>query len=333
LAIENTSSCNFGNYGDFGNSGNLMNPPNPVTQGFRIAWRKPSLWVWEILWRWAFGLTALALLFYAYRVLSGSILVTDTDALAWRNRDVMALAASLAQIIEDDGSVLLSLALRILPAITVLWLVLSSFGRYVTLNSLVESREQLSLRSVFWLQTWRVLSMWLGTFVLIATIGIEGELATRGEKTDFVLYYIMVLPSLLVIAIVWSIVNWYLALAPVCLCAGARFAWSAIRLAVALGRSHRPEFASASFLSLLLRVAGIMIAFVLCVVTSGWMGPAPRAYTTLVVVVSLAYFAFADFLFAARQASFVEIAVRPPQIVVTDGVPASKSSAAGFRIQ
>ena len=310
-----------------------MNPPNPVTQGFRIAWRKPSLWLWEILWRWFFGLAALGLLFYAYRVLSASISVTDADALAWRNRDVMTLATSLAPIIADNGKVLLSLALRILPTITVLWVVLSSIGRYATLNSLVESRDQVSFRSLFWLQTLRVLSMWLGTFALIATIGIEGQIATRGDTTDFALYYIMVLPSLLVIAIVWSIVNWYLALAPVSLCVEAHSAWRALRMARVLGRSHRPEFLSASFLSMLLRVAGIMIAFVICVATSGWMGPAPRAYTTLVVTVTLAYFAFADFLFAARQASFVEIARRPPLIVATDGEPASKVTAAGFRIQ
>jgi len=309
-----------------------MNPPNPVTQGFRIAWRRPSLWVWEILWRWTFGLAALGLLFYAYRVLAGSISITEADALAWRNRDVMTLAASLAQIIVDNASVLLSLSLRILPAITLLWLVLSSVGRYGTLSSLAQSRGEVGFGSVVWLQAARVLSMWLGTFALIATIGIEGEIATGGAKPDFALYYIMVLPSLLVIAIVWSIINWYLALAPVCLCAGANSAWRALRMALALGRSHRPEFASASFLSMLLRVAGIMVAFVLCVATSGWMGPAPRAYTTLVAVVTLAYFGFADFLFAARQASFVEIAVRPPQIVATDGVPASKATAVGFRI-
>jgi hypothetical protein len=310
-----------------------MTPLNPVTQGFRIAWRKPSLWVWEILWRWAFGLAALGLLLYAYRALSGSISVTETDALAWRNRDVMTLANSLAPIIVDNGSLLLSLALRLLPAITVLWLVLSSVGRYATLSSLAESRAEVGFGAIIWLQAARVISIWLGTFVLIATIGVEGQIATGGAKPDFALYYIMVLPSLLVIAIVWSIVNWYLALAPVCLCAGANSAWRALRMALVLGRSHRPEFASASFLSMLLRVAGIMIAFVICVATSGWMGPAPQAYTTLVVVVTLAYFAFADFLFAARQASFVEIAIRPPQVVAMDGAPASKATAAGFRIQ
>src|SRR5260370_17054554 len=124
--------------------------------------------------------------------------------------------------------------------------------------------------------------MWLGTFVLVASVGIEGQIATRGDNTDFALYYIMVLPLVLVIAIVWSMVNWYLALAPVSLCAGANSAWRALRMALSLGRSHRPEFASASLLSMVLRIAGIMIAFVICVATSGWMGPAPHAYTTLV---------------------------------------------------
>jgi hypothetical protein len=102
--------------------------------------------------------------------------------------------------------------------------------------------------------------------------------------------------------------NWYLSLAPVCARDEDTGAFKAMRIAKRLGRLRRAELGSVSVLSVFLRLIGLMLVFVLCVATSGWMGPSPNTYVALVVAVSLAYFIFADFLYAARQASFVMIA-------------------------
>jgi hypothetical protein len=283
-----------------------MSNANPVTRGFHAVVRDPGLFFMEVLWRWTFGVAAFLLLFYAVRVLSHSVVITDADEIAWRGRDAMAISAALLRVADESGGKLLSMALFVSPAITLLWVVLGALGRVATLKRLLRDTHEVRWSTILGLQLWRAIAMWVGTLVWIGTIGIEGQISMHGDQPDFALYYIMVLPSLLLIGVVWSIVMWYLALAPICALDDVTI-FGAVRRARTLGRSHRAELGSVSVLSGILRVAGLMIAFVLCVATSGWLGPHPNAYTAWVVAVSLVYFAFADFLFAARQASFVEI--------------------------
>jgi hypothetical protein len=290
-----------------------MNNRNPVTHGFRAVLRDPVLLIVEVAWRWIFGLVAFALLFHAFHVLSHAVVITGADAAAWRSRDATALSASVVRIADESGGKILSMASFILPVITLLWVVLGGLGRTVTLKRLARGGYQVRSFTIFMLQLLRALSMWLGSLVLLGTIAIEGQIATRGDKPDFFLYYLMVLPSVIIIGILWTMMNWYLSLAPVCACDQDTGAFKAVRIAKRIGRLRRPELGSVSVLSVFLRLVGLAIVFVLCVATSGWMGPSPNAYATLVVAVSLTYFVFADFLYAARQASFVEIVLQSTQ--------------------
>ncbi len=288
-----------------------MNNRNPVTHGFRAVLRDPVLFIVEVAWRWAFGLIAFALLYHAFHALSQSVIIVKADAVAWRSRDVTALATSALRIADESGGKIFSMAAFVLPAITLLWVVLGSIGRVITLKRLSHSDYGVRSFTIFMLQLLRAFSMWIGTIVLLGTIAVEGQISTGGDTPNFFLYYVLVLPSVLIIGILWTMMNWYLSLAPVCVCDQDTGAFKAIRLARKLARLRRAEFGSVSVLSVLLRLAGLMIVFVLCVATSGWMGPSPNTYAALIFGVSLAYFAFADFLFAVRQASFVEIVVRP----------------------
>ena len=295
-----------------------MTNSNPVTHGFRAVLRDPVLLLVEVAWRWVFGLIAFALLFHAFHVLSHAVVVTSADTVAWRSRDATALSAAVLRIADESGGRILSIASFVLPAITLLWVALSAVGRVVTLKRLSRGGYQIRSFTIVMLQLLRAFSMWVGAFVLLGTIAVEGQIATRGDKPDFFLYYLMVLPSVIVIGILWTMMNWYLSLAPVCACDQDSGALKAIRIAKRLGRLRRAELGSVSVLSGFLRLAGLMIVFVLCVATSGWMGPSPNAYAALVVAVSLAYFIFADFIYAARQASFVEIVLQSGQPATND---------------
>ncbi|HJX82717.1 MAG TPA: hypothetical protein VJ723_00070 [Candidatus Angelobacter sp.] len=290
-----------------------MNNANPVTHGFRAVLRDPVLFIVEVAWRWVFGLIAFALLYHAFHGLSQSVAIAQADAVAWRSRDVTALVASALRIADESGGKIFSMAAFILSAITLLWVFLGSIGRVITLKRLSHGDYQVRSLTIFMLQVLRAFSMWIGTLVLLSTITVEGQISTGGDTPNVFLYYLLVLPSVLIIGILWTMMNWYLSLAPACVCDPATGAFKAIRLARKLGRLRRAEFGSVSVLSVLLRLAGLMVVFVLCVATSGWMGPSPNAYAALVFGVSLAYFAFADFLFAVRQASFVEIVMRPDE--------------------
>src|ERR1700758_5237429 len=79
-------------------------------------WRRPSLTALEVLWRWAYGVTALLVLLYeAMRILRETLV----DVAALRNMtvlDPMGSAATMAKAVEALLPAVLRLALWLAPA-------------------------------------------------------------------------------------------------------------------------------------------------------------------------------------------------------------------------
>ncbi len=112
-----------------------------ATQGFvstlTWTWRRPSLTLIEIAWRWAFGIPAAWLL---YRALSGVL-----QTIPWQSTGVLAVTVN--QLLTDplrasaslaafSGMVLpglLHAAVWLAPVLLVLWVALSSVGRALLL--------------------------------------------------------------------------------------------------------------------------------------------------------------------------------------------------------
>jgi len=132
-------------------------------------------------------------------------------------------------------------------------------------------------------------------------------IANRGSKPDLLLYYLMMMPSVVLISAFWLTVNWYLSLAAIFGREGQSFR-GAIRQARQTVRQQRSDFAGTGFVFLLFRVVALLIATAICGLTSGMAGTAPQSYFVLLMVVSLAYFAVADFLYMARMAAYLALA-------------------------
>jgi hypothetical protein len=160
---------------------------------------------------------------------------------------------------------------------------------------------------VFALQLLRGLVSWFALVLLFATTIGEALIATRGTQPDLVLYYLMVMPSVVLIGASWLIVNWYLSLAAIFGREGQSFR-GAFREARQTVRRQRSDFAGTGFVFLLFRTVILLIAVTICGLTSGMAGTAPQSYFVLLVVVSLAYFAVADFFYMARMAAYLALA-------------------------
>ncbi|HET8888887.1 MAG TPA: hypothetical protein VFQ41_08285, partial [Candidatus Angelobacter sp.] len=139
-----------------------------------------------------------------------------------------------------------------------------------------------------------------------ATFG-EALIASRGAKPDLLLYYLMMLPSVILISAFWLTANWYLSLAAIFGREGQSFR-GAFRQARQTIRPQRSDVAGTGFVFLLFRIVILLIATALCGLTSGMAGTAPQSYFVLLIVVSLAYFAVADFLYMARMAAYLALA-------------------------
>jgi hypothetical protein len=299
----------------------MSKPPNPITQGLRAVTRDPAIFLVEILWRWSFALLACLLVAGVGLMLLGPLHVGKAWDSAWGSRDPQRMGQLLVAIVLLLGVKLIIAAIAVPLAIALLWGILSALGRFVTVKRLRFGLTSLRFRTVFALQLLRGLVSWFALVLLFATTIGEALIATRGTQPDLVLYYLMVMPSVVLIGASWLIVNWYLSLAAIFGREGQSFR-GAFREARQTVRRQRSDFAGTGFVFLLFRTVILLIAVTICGLTSGMAGTAPQSYFVLLVVVSLAYFAVADFFYMARMAAYLALAaahVDPagPKLVAT----------------
>ncbi|MGZ4858225.1 MAG: hypothetical protein ACXV8M_01595 [Candidatus Angelobacter sp.] len=299
----------------------MPKPPNPITQGLRNIARDPAIFLVEILWRWSFGLLACLLVFAVGMMLLGPLHVGHAWDSAWRSRDPQRMGQLLLTILLILGTKAIVAAIAVPVAIALLWAILSALGRFVTVRRLRAGLTSLRLRSILALQLLRAFVSWFsGGLFLAATFG-EALIATRGPKPDLLLYYLMVMPSVVLIGALWLTLHWYLSLAAIFGREGQSFR-DAFRQARQTIRLQRSDFAGTGFVFLLFRIVALLIAVAICGLTSGMAGSSPQGYFVLLVVVSLAYFAVADFLYVSRMAAYLALAaahVDPtgPKLVAT----------------
>ena len=285
----------------------MSKPPNPITQGLRAVARDPAIFLVEILWRWSFAVLACMLVAGVGMMLLGPLHVGKAWYTAWGSRDPQRMGQLLLAIILLLGAKLIIAAIAVPFAIALLWGILAALGRFVTIKRLSSGLTSLRFRTVFALQLLRGLVSWFALILLFATTIGEALIATRGTQPDLVLYYLMVMPSVVLIGVSWLVLNWYLSLAAIFGREGQSFR-GAFRQARQTVRQQRSDFAGTGFVFLLFRTIILLIVVAICGLASGMAGTAPQSYFVLLIVVSLTYFAIADFLYMARMAAYLALA-------------------------
>lgn len=281
--------------------------PNPITQGLRAVTRDPAIFLVEILWRWSFALLAFLLVIAVGLMLLGPLHIGHAWDTAWHSRDPQRMAQLLVTILLILGTKAIIAALAIPIAIAFLWSVLSALGRFAMIKRLRASLTPLRFRSILALQFLRGFVGWFSFVLLFAATFGEALIASRGPKPDLLLYYLMVMPSVVVIGALWLTFNWYLSLAAFFGREGQSFR-GALRQARQTIRQQRSDFAGTGFVFLLFRIVAMLIAAAICGLTSGMVGSSPQGYFVLLIIVSLAYFVVADFLYMARMAAYLALA-------------------------
>lgn len=299
----------------------MSKPPNPITQGLRAVTRDPAIFLVEVLWRWSFALLACLLVFAVGLMLLGPLHIGHAWDAAWRSRDPKRLGYLILNILLLLGTKAIVAAIAVPIAIALLWGILSALGRFVTVKRLRAGLTSLRFRSILALQLLRAFLSWFSIVLLIAATFGAALIASRGPRPDPLLYYLMMMPSVVLISSFWLVFNWYLSLAAIFGREDQRFR-GAFRQARQSIRLQRSDFAGTGFVFLLFRTVALLVAVAICGLTSGMAGSSPQGYFVLLVVVSLAYFAVADFLYMSRMAAYLALAaahVDPggPKLVAT----------------
>jgi len=275
---------------------------NVLLEGFREIGRDPALLVIEVGWRWSFGAIAVLIAaFSTYLIL---------DSITFDPRRLQAMAAlnpiQLAQyIVEGIASVhvlLWRVALLMGLLLSAIWVLFSALGRYATL-----ARPALNPGASF--QMCIIISVLRGMLTLAAVTAwflaglfaaALGSPATRDGMPNFGLMSAILFLAFLVIASVWSTLNWFLSLVPL---TNTSTLSQALSITLTFMRSRRDDLLEISIVSGIMRAALFVIAVMLSVVASSVITNARMLFADLLAI-SLLYFLIADFLYVARLVAF-----------------------------
>jgi hypothetical protein len=301
---------------------------SPTLEGFRAAFRRPSLTVAEIAWRWTVGGVGWALFFFWLIEYLDSLPVSNGDATLLRTRHPMLVGRAISHILHGSLSRAVLGALVAALAIAFLWIVVGSIGRAATVRALLdyfrkdaaqeappEAPEQSAFRSLLGLNFLRV-AVALGAMLALLGAAILTSFASPEAKPRPGLAFILFLPLGGLICIVWPLLNWLLSLASIFAVRDQQDWLGSLLTAGAFFRERsRPVLAVGTWTGLAHLVA-FSVASTVISMPLAFLQVAPwRLVMIGVSLVTLAYLAVADWLYMARLAGYVCIAEMPEEPV------------------
>ena len=311
-------------------------PISPTAEGFRAAFRRPSLTLGEITWRWVTGATAAALFFFGLFELLDTLPVTSGDMLFLRTRHPYLVAQAIAHIFRGSLSRAMMAGLLAVLMLGLLWIVAASLGRIATVRSLLEyfprSPGSASAGTVAEaassgstnpnsFDTLTRLNFLRATAALAAMFGFVGAAILAGfaspdSNPSPGLAFLLFLPLAGLICLIWWALNWLLSLAGLFAVRDGEDAVGAISAAVTFCRERTGAIFAVSTWTGLAHLVAFVGATTVISMPLGLAGVLPWRLVLLgVILVTLAYFVLADWLYMARLAGYVCIAEMPEALL------------------
>lgn len=304
---------------------------SPTLEGFRTAFRRPTLTLAEIAWRWTVGAVAAALFLFGFVEYLKTLSVTVVDATLLHSKQPLLVTRAISHILRGSLSRAVFAALVAALALSLLWIIAASIGRAATVRSLLDyfraklernpssdspnpdthhpfpsfrslTFRALSFRSLIGLNFLRAAAA-LGAVLALASAAIFAGMASPGANSRPALFFVVFIPLAAVAGTAWSVLNWFLSVASIFVVRDDQDALSAFSAAVTFFRERSgPVFAVSTWTGLahlvILSAASTVASLLLVFVN---IAPA-RLIVAAVLFVTLAYFAGADWLYIARLA-------------------------------
>lgn len=283
-----------------------------------MVFSRPPFGLAEIAWRWSFGFAAVLLLAFSGIEYLDSLPVTSRDELLFRTRQPALISRALSHILRGSSLRLIAAMALLAMALSVAWILLSSMGRAATVKAILNffgqsERPTAPFRwsSLIGLNFLRVAATLAAAVGCVAAflLGSAASPADDPSPASAVLIGIFIV---MLIALAWSTLNWFLSLSAVFVVAQGRDTFGAIAAAVGLCRDHTyPILAANTWFGL----AHLLVFFIASSVVAfpvAFAGLLPAALVLEgMLLVALLYFAAADFLYVGRLAAHIAILVDP----------------------
>jgi len=308
-----------------------MKPYWPTLEGFRAIARRPSIGVAEIAWRWSFGAAVGTLLAFSFLEYLNTLSITRGEVLLLKTRHPVLVSQVMQHVFRGSG-------LRVVESVIVLavtlaagWIVVAGLGRAATMQELLAyfrvRREpsseveaaRIQLRALFGLNVFQVAITVAATVGCLAAFLLAGLASSATEPSPGAAFLVFLLVATLV-GLAWSMLHWLLILASVFAAAAGHDSFGSVVAAVDLccqrtgavlavgtwfGLSHLVAFFVASV------AAGVVMNFAQVLPPGVILGG--------IALVTLLYFAVADYLYVGRLAAYVAILEWPELPVATQG--------------
>ena len=291
------------------------------------------------MWRWVFGATATLLFFFGLFEYLDTLPVTSRDILFLRTRNPFLVSQAFAHILRGSlNRAVLSLLLAAL-LLALVWMFATSLGRIATVEAMLEyfhtrfaasqpeSENEAAPEtsegtaapgrfiSLLHLNFLRVAAM-IATFVGIAGAALLAGLASPPTHPRPGLAFLLLVPVVFAVALIGYELNWLLSLAAVFVVRDGDDAVGSIASAVELCQERSGAIFAVSTWTGIAHLIAFVGASTVVGFPIGLAGILPwRAIVLVVVLVTLTYLAFADWLYTVRLAGYVCIAEMPDALL------------------
>jgi hypothetical protein len=332
---------------------------SPTLEGFRAAFRRPSLAFAEIVWRWTVGATAAALLLFGLIQYLGTLPVSARDLLLLRSRQPLFVGRAISHIVQGTAGRVVVAGVLAALGLTLLWILIASLGRMATVRGLREyfieffaertAEENLPPNSFHEEQnsgvapaSYRALTglhFFRASAALAATLSFFGAAILAGFASPDShprpgLAFLLFLPlAALVFLAAWAL-NWFLSLAGIFAVRDGESAQSALGSAVTFCRERLGPVAAVSLWFGMIHLALWIVASSVVFFPLGFAAILPgRLVLALVLLLALASFAIVDWLYLARLAAYVCILEMPEELRVPVPALPPVSPAGGTKVE
>ncbi len=274
-------------------------------------WKRPSLTALELLWRWAFGVPAAALL--AYKAL-GVWRETPVDSAALARMsllDPMGAATTLTQTVALLLPPALRVAVWLAPLLLAAWVVVSSFGRVAVLRR-YDARLHARTGTLIVLQTARMaalaggFALWFVSLQAAAGVALTGPIAL-GQEPNLVLYCTLVIGATLGLFTLWAVSSWALSVAPLLAMLRNLGAGASLAAAFRLG-PLRAKLVEINLVMGIVKIALIVLAMVASACPLPFESVAtPQFMVWWYAGVTVVYLVASDFFHVARLVAYLQL--------------------------
>jgi hypothetical protein len=310
---------------------------SPTLEGFSASFRRPSLPLAEIAWRWTVGAVGWALVFFWLIEYLDTLPVSRGDATLLSTGQPALVGRALSHILHGSLNRAVLAGLFAVIALVLFWIVVASIGRAATVRALVdyfrrEVAQNVStgtferprtrpLRSLIGLNFLRA-AITLASLLGFAGAAILAGFASPAANPQPGLAFILFLPLAGLIWIVWSVLNWLFSLACIFAVRDGEDALGALSAAVTFFREHTGAVFAVGTWTGLAHLVAFSVASTVVSMPLAFLSVAPwRLLIAAVILVTLAYCAVVDWLHMARLAAYVCIAEMPDTLALALPAP------------